>query len=111
MAMTDQPTDLESNEFDANDVVNQIGNDISSQQAVPAAICTFVKCLHLNFSETLLSAFSLGGDTDTIGTMAGALAGAHFGYSSIPHEWQRVCEGLGDAVSFADQLYDNMFNE
>lgn len=107
----DESTELQSSGFNADDVVNLFGNDISAQQAVPAAICTFVKCSHLNFSETLISAFSLGGDTDTIGSMTGALAGTHFGYSSIPVEWQNSCEGLGDAISFADQLYDNMFTK
>ena len=104
-----QSCELQSNEFDADDVVNLFGNDISAQQAVPAAVCTFIKSLDLGFSETLISAFSLGGDTDTIGTMTGALAGAHFGYSSIPDEWKNVCEGHEDALWFADQFYDNMF--
>ena len=108
-AILDEAKELQSSGFNAKDVVNQFGNDISAQQAVPAAICTFVKCSHLDFSETLISAFSLGGDTDTIGTMAGALAGAYFGYSSIPVEWRDSCEGVKDAISFADQFYDKMF--
>jgi len=107
--IVDEAKEFQSNEFNARDVVKIFGNDISAQQAVPAAICTFVKCLHLDFSETLISAFSLGGDTDTIGTMAGSLAGAYFGYSSIPVEWRNSCEGVDDAISFADQFYDKMF--
>jgi len=30
---------------------------------------------------------NLGGDTDTIGAMAGALAGAYYGLQSIPRTW------------------------
>lgn len=96
--------------FNPDCAVELLGNDVSAQESVPAAIFTFVSCSHLSFSDTLLSAFSMGGDTDTIGTMVGALAGAHFGYSSIPVEWQRVCEGVEEAISFADQFYENMIS-
>eukprot|EP00112_Aurelia_sp_Birch-Aquarium-sp1_P026543 Seg9470.1 transcript_id=Seg9470.1/GoldUCD/mRNA.D3Y31 product=Poly protein_id=Seg9470.1/GoldUCD/D3Y31 len=92
-------------------IVKHLGNGISAQEAVPAAIFSFAHCSESSFIETLLYAISLGGDTDTIGTMAGALAGAHFGFASIPDEWKRVCEGFEDAVEFADQFYDLMFPE
>lgn len=43
-----------------------------------------------NFAKTLALAFSYGGDCDTIGTMAGAIAGAFYGYNSIPGEAQSL---------------------
>ena len=48
----------------------------------------------------------LSGDSDTIGSMAGAIAGARFGMSSIPKELMRICEG----VDHAEQQADKMFN-
>lgn len=30
-----------------------------------------------------------GGDTDTIATMAGAIAGAYYGMEQVPESWQR----------------------
>lgn len=101
----------QSIEFEPSTIVDLLGNDISAQESVPASIFTFISCSHLNFVESLTNAYTLGGDTDTIGTMVGALAGAHFGYTSIPQEWQRVCEGVQDAISFADQFYENMLSE
>lgn len=40
-----------------------------------------------NYRECVLTAVNLGGDTDTIAAIAGGLAGALYGYESIPSEW------------------------
>ncbi len=40
-----------------------------------------------DFRRTLEEAIALGGDTDTVGAIAGALAGATLGASAIPEEW------------------------
>ena len=40
-----------------------------------------------NFKEAIIGAVNLGGDTDTIGTLTGALAGIIYGYDSIPESW------------------------
>ena len=39
--------------------------------------------------ECVLKAINLGGDTDTIGALAGGLAGLKYGFDSIPEEWIR----------------------
>lgn len=38
----------------------------------------------------LLKAVNLGGDTDTIGAIAGGLAVLFYGYDSVPEEWKRL---------------------
>lgn len=40
-----------------------------------------------SFTECVLKAVNLGGDTDTVGAVAGGLAGLCYGYESIPCEW------------------------
>lgn len=57
------------------------------------------------FERTIIYSISLGGDTDTIATMAGAIAGACYGIESIPESWQKCCEGVDDALKFAEKLY------
>lgn len=40
-----------------------------------------------NYRDCVLKAVNLGGDTDTIAALAGALAGAAYGLEGIPEEW------------------------
>lgn len=49
-------------------------------------------------------AISLGGDSDTVASMAGAIAGACYGLESIPKSWQKCCEGVDEAMELAEKL-------
>jgi len=49
---------------------------------------------------------SLGGDTDTIASMAGAIAGACYGIDNIPAAWSDACEATHTAKQLAGKLYD-----
>ena len=40
-----------------------------------------------SFEEALLKAVNLGDDTDTVGAIAGGLAGLYYGYDRIPADW------------------------
>lgn len=40
-----------------------------------------------NYKDAILNAVNLGGDTDTITSLTGALAGALYGYNDIPKDW------------------------
>ena len=57
------------------------------------------------FERTIIYAVTLGGDTDTIATMAGAMAGAYYGLDAIPQLWRDTCEGVEDALTAASQLH------
>lgn len=39
------------------------------------------------FDQALLKAVNLGDDTDTVGAVAGGLAGLYYGYDAIPGDW------------------------
>jgi len=58
--------------------------------------------------EAIISAVNRGGDTDTVGAVTGALAGARFGSSSLPDRWldtvehQEDLDLLGRALSTTD---------
>jgi ADP-ribosyl-[dinitrogen reductase] hydrolase len=56
------------------------------------ALCSVLTALaivdcHARFEDALVTAVNLGGDTDTVGAMAGALAGARTGLLGIPTPW------------------------
>jgi poly(ADP-ribose) glycohydrolase ARH3 len=61
------------------------GLSLRAIESVPAALAAFV--LTNSFREAVVLAVNLGGDTDTIGAMAGAVAGAYYGVDQIPPEW------------------------
>ncbi len=46
-----------------------------------------------SYAECVLAAVNLGRDTDTTACVAGALAGAFYGYGAIPAEWLEVLRG------------------
>lgn len=60
-----------------------IGNGIQTDEAVPSAISIFYSSK--NFVDAVINAVNLGGDTDTITSMTGAISGAF--YADIPKEW------------------------
>jgi poly(ADP-ribose) glycohydrolase ARH3 len=59
-------------------------------ESVPAAIGAFL--LTDSFKDAVVLAVNLGGDTDTIGAMAGAVAGAYYGVAQIPEAWLACLE-------------------
>lgn len=57
-----------------------------------------------SYRETILTAVNLGGETDTIGAIAGGLAGIYYGYESIPANWLDNLLRLDDIVELGDKL-------
>lgn len=47
------------------------------------------------FGDAVLAAVNLGDDSDTVGAVAGGLAGIAYGYDAIPSEWIRALRGRG----------------
>ena len=45
-----------------------------------------------NFRDCELKAVNLGDDTDTVGAIAGGLAGLYYGYEGIPEDWVEVIQ-------------------
>ena len=75
-------------------------------EAIPCAVYAFLHCCDKSFEELIPYAISLGGDTDTIASMAGAIGGAFWGEEGIPKDWIKSCESFEKAQSLADQLFD-----
>ena len=76
--------------------------NVKAIEAVPPAIGAFL--FTNNFSEAVLLAVSLGGDTDTIGAMAGAIAGGYYGGKEIPPEWLEVMENGDKGKDYVIEL-------
>lgn len=56
--------------------------------------------------EAIVTAVNRGGDTDTIGAIAGAVAGAQFGASQFPDRWLGATDEVNELKGLATQLTD-----
>ncbi|RCV64330.1 poly(ADP-ribose) glycohydrolase ARH3 [Methanophagales archaeon] len=87
-------------------VISELGNGVAAFESVPTAIYSFLRAG--NFKDSVTYAVSLGGDTDTIGAMTGAISGAYYGEAAIPKAWVERLEdgekGRGYIVKLADDL-------
>jgi len=54
--------------------------------------------------DAIVSAVNRGGDTDTIGAIAGAVAGARFGASELPNQWVAEIDEADELKDLATEL-------
>jgi ADP-ribosylglycohydrolase len=80
--------------------------DVSAIGAVPAAIASFL--INDDFPATVVTAINCGGDTDTIGAMAGAIAGAYHGYAAIPTAWCKPLENGAKGSDYVAMLAEEL---
>jgi ADP-ribosylglycohydrolase len=81
-----------------------VGTSLATQESVPAAFAVLSVVPDDPWQACLLAA-SLGGDTDTIAAMAGAIAGACHGQSAFPPDAIATIDAHGFALpALADSL-------
>ncbi|MDY6826780.1 MAG: ADP-ribosylglycohydrolase family protein [Bacillota bacterium] len=89
----------------AAEIASVLGNGIEAFNAVPTAICCALH--HPNsYADSVVEAISLGGDTDTIACMTGAISGAALGIEDIPEDWLAKLENRDYLDSLAVQLWE-----
>lgn len=92
-------------DVDPTEVVERVGRGVTAVEAVPAALAAFARHPD-SFTDAVRFAISLGGDTDTIAAMTGAVSGARLGMEAIPLEWRRRAEGVDRLRNLAEILYE-----
>jgi len=87
-----------------------LGNSLEAHRSVPTAIT----CFALNpdsYLDAVSTAVALGGDTDTLAAITGAISGAHLGISAIPDHllarFENGEKGLNHIKSLAQHLFQN----
>ncbi len=109
--------DTMNDSISRNNSVEQFGDRLGLSNGVTGYIfhtvpvAVFAWYIHFgDFRKTLCSVFDLGGDTDTVGAIAGSLAGAVTGETGIPVDWK---DGLWDwprnrffLMALSDRLYE-----
>jgi ADP-ribosylglycohydrolase len=97
--------DTDDHDRSVRDVVELIGTSIATQESVPAAFA--ILALHPNDPwQACLTAASLGGDSDTIASMTGSIAGACHGMDRWPEDAVKTVREINnfDLEMFADKL-------
>lgn len=79
---------LETNrDIPKRDVVRSLGNGIAAHESCVTAVYVAFRFRDRPFTDMLSFIVSLGGDTDTIGAMAGAIWGAANSVAKLPSTW------------------------
>jgi len=93
---------------EAEQVISALGNGVRAFDSIPTAIYCFLTNTN-SVKDAVVYAVSLGGDTDTIGAMTGALSGALHGFRKIPTQWVQALEnedkGREYIIDLGERLY------
>jgi len=87
-------------------VAAALGNGSTGHESVPAAV--YAAAAYEHFEQAVSFAVRCGGDTDTIGAMAGAITGARTGASAIPSRWLDALEDGDKGRSYVERLAEQL---
>jgi ADP-ribosyl-[dinitrogen reductase] hydrolase len=65
-------------------------------------------CSTSSFEDAIVKTINIGGDTDTVAAVAGAIAGALYGVDSIPSRWITNVNGVIPGTEFGHMGYDEL---
>ncbi len=94
-------------EASSGEVIAELGNGMAAFDSVPTAIYSFLR--FDDFERSVVYAIRLGGDTDTIGAMTGAICGAYYGDQAIPSEWVARLEDEEKGKRYIQQLAEELY--
>lgn len=96
---------------EADDAERALGTSLKASCSVCAALWAFVRRPD-SAEEAIIEAVNLGGDTDTIGAMTGAMAGGFHGAAALGEEWTSALEngpkGRDHVLDLADRLAERV---
>lgn len=103
------------NEPSLIEIVQELGTRETALYSVPTALYCFLRSEMPKiknsvsthpFRTALEYAINLGGDTDTIASMACAISGAYYGVEMISNNCIRHCEDNENITRMADELFE-----
>lgn len=90
------------------EAIDELGNGSFALEAFSQALFIFLKTPS-STKNTVINAVNsygnYGGDTDSIGLIAGAFAGAYNGEESIPDKWKKGLKNYKEIVKIGEKLY------
>lgn len=91
----------------SSDDLAALGNGIEALESVPTAIASFGLTPE-SIEKAIANVIFLGGDTDTLAAMAGAVAGAHLGASKLPQRLVGLVESSPKGRAYLIELADKL---
>ncbi|MBN2694658.1 ADP-ribosylglycohydrolase family protein [bacterium] len=88
-----------------SEIIKFLGNGIAAINSVPFALYSALKYKDSDIKDMLNYIYKVGGDTDTIGAMAGAIWGAINGLSSIQKATYSKIEGVDLIMDLSEKLF------
>jgi len=114
LELVEQFIDKSDDELD--EMCFELGNDVSAVDSVPTALFCFLKVIHEAkkedplpediFERVLRMSIRMGGDTDTIASMACSIAGAYLGKQAIPTMLIQVCENAEQVEQMGKTIFE-----
>src|SRR3989344_5777003 len=92
-------------EFDSGYLLEKVGARFYVLEAVPFSLGMFAMNPY-DFEETLIETVNSGGDTDTNGSIVGALLGTFNGIDEIPDRWKTKLENYEMIKNLGSKLYE-----
>ena len=105
LEMLDLAVELFVADATLDDAYELLGEGWVADEALGIAVFTSLS-FPSDFAEGVLAAVNITGDSDTTGSLTGALLGASLGYDSIPGDWARRVEDARLIVEVASDLLD-----
>jgi poly(ADP-ribose) glycohydrolase ARH3 len=93
----------------SSDELAGLGNRIEALHSVPTAIASFALTPE-SFEDTVCNVIFLGGDTDTLAAMAGALSGAYLGIGRLPGRLVGLLESSPKGRAYIQQIAGQLFS-
>jgi poly(ADP-ribose) glycohydrolase ARH3 len=88
--------------------LRSLGNGIEAHESAPTAVASFALTPD-SYQQTIGNVILLGGDTDTLAAMAGAISGAYLGTTAIPRELIDRLEQSPKGRTYLLELADRLF--
>ena len=90
-------------------IIAELGTGEAAFESVPTAIYAFLR--FERFEASVTYAVSLGGDSDTIGAMTGAISGAYYGEEAIPGDWLERLEDGAKGKRYIKRLAEELYTQ
>jgi len=94
-------------ESSREEIIAELGIGEAAFESIPTAIYAFLR--FESFEASVTYVVSLGGDSDTIGAMTGALSGAYYGEDAIPSEWLERLEDGAKGRRYITRLAEELY--